>query len=244
MDKDKDVMMSVIGKAKSDSTSGHGFTSEFTTQSSMFGPTLTQYKGQVVRYSTDTPVYSLWSLFATSNTILQSRRTWVQVFYMTCVATISFVIVHFGGWSHSIRVVDLATEVRVLVSFVLGGYILECVARWSRTCEHLMTVTNELTKLMNIVDISPTESVNGQARAKFLHYCRILVQMLFFTGGRNSDLSELRVEGLLSEEENRLLDTIPLGFRSDVICGWLDQMLLKHNLHEKCTDLVHTGRGK
>ena len=103
--------------------------SNFTTDNSYIGPTFTWYKGHMVRYNTTTPIHSLWSLFTTANSILQSRRTWVQIFYMFLVGIIAFLVVHIRGLDHSVRVADIASEVRILASFVMGGYVLECFER-------------------------------------------------------------------------------------------------------------------
>jgi len=215
---------------------------DFVTNTSYLGPTFTQYKGHLVRYNTKTPIYSLWSLFATSNTILQSRCAWIQIMYMVCLGIVSFLLVHFGGWAKSLTVDDLATEVRVLVSFVLGGYILTCLIMWQETCAHVQRVVNQLISLMKIIDTVPNEEVTEETRSDILCQCRLILQMLFFNGSRRTDLNTLVNEGKLAVEKCTYLDTIPIGARSDVLCSWLDQSLIKINHHEKCSTIVDTVR--
>ena len=216
----------------------------FSKTSSLLGPTLTYYDGRIVHYDTSTSIYSLWSLFTTANTIIQSRRTWVQMLYMAGVAFISFMIVHNRGLSGSITstaVTDIASEMRVLMSFVLGGYILLCVEKWRITGSHVTTIISELSQLLKEVDILESGVVDVRDRESLFRYCRLSLQLIFFTGSQRDDLSELVTEGLLSDKEKSILHEAPISCRSDIVSGWLDSLLMKIKMYEKCASKVVAG---
>jgi hypothetical protein len=160
---------------------------------------------------------------------------------MTVVAGIAFMVVHMRGVASSIRVTDMATEVRLLLGFVLGGYITQCVDKWIHITAVLGTVMNQLMKVMKTVDIAPAGVVNDRVRAKVFRYCRVSLQLLFFTGCRETDLSQLVMEGMLSEKERQRLIDVPLCYRSDVLCGWLEKLLMQVQLQEQCGGFIESG---
>ena len=215
---EKSLMMTST-KDNDSSSSAFQRTAEVETHTGYLGPTLTYCRGHVVRYDTNTPIFSLWALFTSSHSMIQSRRTWIQVLYMAFVAIVSFVAVHAKGIASSIRVVDLATEVRILVSFVLGGYIIQCINRWSKVTALLTDMIDRLAKLMMAIDYSAiedsTQSISDGTRSTILRYSRLCIHLAFFNGSRQVDMSDLVEEGILLEPGKR-----GIGKRWPIFSKW------------------------
>ena len=102
-------------------------------------------------------------------------------------------------------------------------------------------MTNHLVNVMKTVDTPSDMILDDKMRDTALRYCRLTLQLVFFTGRQEADLSELVTEGLLHPEENDRLSKVPLSCRSDVVCAWFDMLLRNMKLHEQCAESVSMG---
>lgn len=174
----------------------------------------------------------IWrALVTTSNTILEEWDTWRLLCGLTVVCFITMACIMASGTESSIPLqISVTNRVQVLLSFVLSAFIGIVLGRWDNLRNNALA--GVWTALENLCLLSSmwceTDTFQDQElRSRIERHSRLILRLVFYAAQAKGDLSALITEGLLLEEEARVLTPVLVGTRAHVVIGWL-QKTFKH----------------
>ena len=188
------------------------------------------HKPKMIRYT----AYSLnflSALFTSEFSFLKTHYVIYFVLAWTLLATVFAMIFIYTGYGASLqtdKIIRIQANVQLLISFVLAGYVSNCLSRWDKM------VTTTLGGACNLMEgmlsslqhqlLVSKQSGNPAVRSLFdllVRYLRLLIKLVFLAAQDDQDMTPLVEAGLLTAEEKTKLCVVDIDSRPLAVLVWL-----------------------
>lgn len=187
-------------------------------------------KPKVITYTAH-DLNMLGAIFSTKFSFLSTHYMISFVFGWTLIAVLFSLLVIYTKVGASLETTNLSrlqSNVQILISFVLAGYVGNSLSRWDRM------VTTNLGGICNLLEhmllslqhqlVVMKQHDNPAVRSLFellVRYLRLLMKLVFLSAQNDGDLSTLLKEDLLTAEEEVKLRVVDVDSRPSVLIVWL-----------------------